>query len=234
MSKNSNFFNFKEKINNQLISGTAHKGWSGLTVNKFVSKKNFSLDKDFFYKNFLEFLRKNVIIILIKGEISISINKQTYSLNKPFDVLELNILEDEKKNITLKGKKNSTFFVISSKKKGRYPKKTINHFNFLKKIKKINLWGGKIFSRSYNGENVTLVLFQLKKDFSFFDKGHYNEQITWLIEGDMKFNINGETKNLSTCDGVNIGEFQKHGGFSTGAVGFDVFYPKRLEKRYLN
>ena len=66
------------------------------------------------------------------------------------------------------------------------------------------------------------------------DKGHYNEQITWLVEGDMKFNINGETKNLSTCDGVNIGEFQKHGGFSTGAVGFDVFYPKRLEKRYLN
>ena len=234
MSKNSNFFNFKEKINNQLISGKAHKGWSGLTVNKFVSKKKFLLDKDFFYKNFLEFLRKDVIIILIKGEISISINKQTYSLNKPFDVLDLNTLEYEKKNVILKGKKNSIFFIISSKKQRRLSKKIIKHFNFLKNIKKINIWGGKIFSRSYNSKNVTLVLFQLKKDFSFFDKGHYNEQITWLVEGDMKFNINGETKDLSTCDGVNIGEFQKHGGFSTGAVGFDVFYPKRLEKRYLN
>ena len=74
---------------------------SGLTVNKFVSKKKFSLDKDFLQK-FFRIFKKRCKNHLNKFEISISINKQTYSLNKPFDVLELNILEDKKEDVILK------------------------------------------------------------------------------------------------------------------------------------
>ena len=38
-----------------------------------------------------------------------------------------------------------------------------------------------------SGLDINVVLFDLKKGFKFFDKGHSNEQITWLISGSMDF-----------------------------------------------
>ena len=32
--------------------------------------------------------------------------------------------------------------------------------------------------------------------------------------------------------GVDVGKDTPHGGFSSGAVGFDILYPRRTEKKY--
>ena len=108
----------------------------------------------------------------------------------------------------------------------------IKHFNFLKDIKSKNLWGGQIISRPYEGKSLTLVLFDLKHGFKFEDKGHSNEQITWLIKGNMDFYTNSKKKKLYKDTGVSIGSKHLHGGTSRGAIGFDAFYPKRIEKKY--
>jgi quercetin dioxygenase-like cupin family protein len=73
----------------------------------------------------------------------------------------------------------------------------------------------------------------LKKGFEFEDKGHENEQITWLIEGKMNFHSNGESKILTSENGgIDIGPNHLHGGVSEGAIGFDAFFPKRQEAKY--
>ena len=53
-----------------------------------------------------------------------------------------------------------------------------------------------MYIRPYEGKSITLVLFDLKKGFKFNDKGHKNEQITWLINGEMKFYAQNKTKTL--------------------------------------
>ena len=94
-------------------------------------------------------------------------------------------------------------------------------------IKEKNLWCGQIISRPYEGKGLTLVLFDLKPGFKFEDKGHANEQITWLISGKMDFHANGKNKTLTSDIGVDIGPNHIHGGVSGGALGYDAFYPKR-------
>ena len=119
-----------------------------------------------------------------------------------------------------------------SSEKSKNLNSEIKHFNFLKNIKSTNLWGGQIISRPYEGKNLTLVLFDLKRGFKFEDKGHSNEQITWLIKGNMDFYANSKKKKLCKDNGVSIGAKHLHGGTSKGAIGFDAFYPKRIEKKY--
>ena len=74
-------------------------------------------------------------------------------------------------------------------------------------------------------------LFKLKKDFKFHDKGHKNEQITWLIKGKMKFYIGKKrssllaNKPLVEADHLTIME-----EMSYGAIGFDAFSRKELRK----
>ena len=105
-------------------------------------------------------------------------------------------------------------------------------FNFKKDIQKRDLWGGQIISRPYEGSNLTLVLFELKSGFKFEDKGHSNEQITWLTYGEMDFYSNHNRDLLNSDKGISIGPNHIHGGVSKGAVGFDAFYPKRIEDKY--
>ncbi len=105
-------------------------------------------------------------------------------------------------------------------------------FNFKKDIEARNLWGGQIISRPYEGKELTLVLFDLKPGFKFEDKGHANEQITWLTNGEMAFYSNGNKKTLTVDLGVSIGPNHVHGGVSGGALGFDAFFPKRIEEKY--
>ena len=75
-------------------------------------------------------------------------------------------------------------------------------------------------------------MFDLKKGFKFHDNGHKNEQITWLINGEMMFYANTKKKLLKTDEGISIWKNHAHGGLSNGAIGFDAFFPKRRENRY--
>ena len=108
------------------------------------------------------------------------------------------------------------------------------YFNFKKDIKVIDIWGGQCISRPYSGKELNIVLFDLKPGFKFNDKGHANEQITWLINGSMNFYCNSINQELtgSWCIGVDIGPNHEHEGYQTGAVGFDAFFPKREDVKY--
>ena len=100
----------------------------------------------------------------------------------------------------------------------------LNFFNFEKNLKKTDLWGGKCISRVFTGKGMTLVLFRLKRGFKFHDNGHKNEQLTWLVNGKMKFYVKNKSKLLkSNGASVDIGPYDYHGGMSLGAIGFDAF-----------
>ena len=126
---------------------------------------------------------------------------------------------------------NSTIYMISSRDLMNASGKTV-FFNFKNDIESKDLWGGQCISRPYEGLGLTVVLFDLKPGFKFEDKGHPNEQITWLILGKMDFHANGMHKTMNPDVGVDIGPNHLHGGISGGATGFDAFFPKRQESKY--
>ena len=136
-------------------------------------------------------------------------------------------------NYSFKSMKDTSIFMISSKNSKELSNKS-NAFNFDKDIEKKDLWGGQIISRPYEGKELTLVLFELKDGFKFNDKGHPNQQITWLIDGEMSFYSDNKEQLLNTDIGVSIGPNHSHGGISKGAMGFDAFFPKRVEEKYKN
>ena len=50
----------------------------------------------------------------------------------------------------------------------------------------------------------------------------------------MDFYSDNKEQLLNTDIGVSIGPNHSHGGVSKGAMGFDAFFPKRVEKKYKN
>ena len=126
---------------------------------------------------------------------------------------------------------DSTVFMISAQDSDIFTGKPV-FFNFKKDLKAKYLWGGQCISRPFEAQGLTLVLFDLKPGFKFEDKGHANEQITWLTMGSMDFYANGNHKTLTPGVGVDIGPNHIHGGISNGALGFDAFFPKREEVKY--
>ena len=50
----------------------------------------------------------------------------------------------------------------------------------------------------------------------------------------MNFYSDNMEKLLNTDTGVSIGPNHAHGGISKGAMGFDAFFPKRVEQKYKN
>ena len=54
----------------------------------------------------------------------------------------------------------------------------------------------KLYLGHTKEKELTSVLFDLKRGFKFEDKGHSNEQITWLIKGNMDFNANSKRRSF--------------------------------------
>lgn len=225
----SNFFNFKKTLSFKLHTISKFEGWNGLVVINLNISKGEILDDNYIKKNFSEIANKEKILVVTKGKLSIKYNKKNLSLNS-FDAL--NFFSDQNKyEITCE--EDSTAFLISAKKLN-VSNGDLKRFNFKNDIKSIDLWGGQCISRPYEGKDLNLVLFDLKPGFKFEDKGHHNEQVTWLVNGEMNFHADGRHKKLTTLDGVDIGPHHVHGGISNGAIGFDAFFPKREEKKYKN
>ena len=165
-------------------------------------------------------------LILQNGLINFNNTKKRFSLKKN-DLLNL---QETSNKISIEAKKKTDLFIVRSKIRNSQNK--LRKYNFMTSIKPRNLWGGKCVSRLLETKNITIVMFDLKKNFQFYDKGHYNEQITWLIKGKMKFFAGKNSKILTPDHGVDIGKYMIHGGISSGAIGFDIFFPKRKEKKY--
>lgn len=228
MKNKSTFFNFQEN----LVSKSFPKimkflGWSGLGVLKFqinANEKISSLELDVLFP---EFKKKEKIFFITKGTASF-ISKSHFLTLKKYDVFNY-LSTDKEFNIC---SNEGTIFYMVSCDKANLSNKDFKFFNFKNDIEIRDLWGGQCLSRVYESKNLTLVLFDLKPGFKFLDNGHSNEQITWLIDGQMQFHSNKIKKILNNKNGISIGKNHAHGGVSDGAVGFDVFFPKRKEKKY--
>ncbi len=226
-NQRGNFFLFKPQHIDNSKKNWYYKytGWSGLSVTKF-SFNQIEYLKEYHLDSFLKLDKKKseLTIIVTKGDI------------KFFNMIKLKTFDclnffSEKLPIKCKINKKTEFFIINCENRKRVRNQFIK-FNFLKKIKPVDLWGGKCKSRVFHTHNTTIVLFHLMKKFDFHDKGHKNEQITWLINGSIEFYNNNDKKKMISSIGVDVGKDTPHGGFSSGAVGFDIFYPRRTEKKY--
>jgi hypothetical protein len=224
----TNFFNFKKIINTRNYHVSYYKGWHNLLVLRINLLKSNKIENFFnlFESKKIEKFEKAIIIS--KGVLSIGKKNLSKKLRK-FDCI---YTKNSLKNLKFKTNGRSELFIVFGSKNIKMNNK-LNFFNFEKDLKKTDLWGGKCISRVFNGTGMTLVLFKLKRGFKFHDNGHKNEQLTWLVNGKMKFYVKNKSKLLkSNGASVDIGPHDYHGGISLGAIGFDAFSPKRSEKRY--
>jgi quercetin dioxygenase-like cupin family protein len=226
LNKNkSTYFEFEKIANLELTNFAKYTGWNNLIIVKINLKKDKILAHDFINSEISETYNKEKILVVVKGALKFSFKKKEYFL-KEFDVVNFFVGEYE-----IESQENTEAYLISAKDLTDQDKDSI-FFNFKNDIKPVDLWGGQCISRIYAGENLNLVLFDLKPGFQFNDKGHSNEQITWVVEGEMDFYANKLKKKLNISNAVDIGRNHEHGGISNGALGFDAFYPKREEEKY--
>jgi len=226
LNKNkSTYFEFEKIANLELTNFAKYTGWNNLIIVKINLKKDKILAHDFINSEISETYNKEKILVVVKGALKFSFKKKEYFL-KEFDVVNFFVGEYE-----IESQENTEAYLISAKDLTDQDKDSI-FFNFKNDIKPVDLWGGQCISRIYAGENLNLVLFDLKPGFQFNDKGHTNEQITWVVEGEMDFYANKLKKKLNISNAVDIGRNHEHGGISNGALGFDAFYPKREEEKY--
>ena len=195
-----------------------------LKIKAIYKSKEISNINDF--KN--ELVNKEKIFFTFDGDIELQSEEFNLTLER-FDAIDFKNEQEYKFNSL----EDVSIFMISSKKSKKIDEKSIA-FNFMKDVEKKDLWGGQIISRPYEGKELTLVLFELKEGFKFNDKGHPNQQITWLVDGEMNFYSDNKEQLLNTDIGVSIGPNHSHGGISKGAMGFDAFFPKRVEEKYKN
>ena len=226
---NSEYFSF-EKLKMPLgdVSVCNYTGWSGLEIFQFLIPKGKNITSLMIndFKN--ELVSKEKIFFTFDGDIELQSEEFNLTLER-FDAIDFKNEQEYKFNSL----EDVSIFMISSKKSKKIDEKSIA-FNFMKDVEKKDLWGGQIISRPYEGKELTLVLFELKEGFKFNDKGHPNQQITWLVDGEMNFYSDNKEQLLNTDIGVSIGPNHSHGGISKGAMGFDAFFPKRVEEKYKN
>jgi quercetin dioxygenase-like cupin family protein len=223
----SKYFDFNNLQKSKIPNSSEYKGWSGLSVIKFDIKKKQELNDKFIDSHYGDFCKKEKILVVASGKLEIKNNKEKRFLEK-FDAIDF-VTGIEKYEIVCL--EDSIIFMISSKNLENYQGETV-FFNFKKNIESRDLWGGQCISRPYEGKGLTLVLFDLKPGFKFEDKGHPNEQITWVTTGSMNFYADGNKQKIKPNVGVDIGPNHIHGGISDGAMGFDAFFPKRQEIKY--
>lgn len=223
----SKYFEFKNKIIENNFSLSEFYGWNGLIIMRLELQKNSKIKNNQIISKYFDISDKEKIIVTVNGEVEIKIDNKNFVL-KEFDALNL---YSNNLNYEIESKTNSQIFIISAKDLKPQEKDHI-FFNFIKDIVPKDIWGGQCISRVFYGESLNLVLFDLKSGFKFHDKGHQNEQVTWVIKGDMDFYVKNLKKKLCSGLGVDIAGYDVHGGISNGAIGFDAFYPKREEEKY--
>ena len=223
----SKYFEFKDELTKDNYSLSEFEGWNGLIIIRLNLPKNLIIKSESIISKHTDISYKEKIIVAIHGEVEIKTTSNNFIL-KEFD--SLNLYSNNSKYI-LNSKTDSQIFIISAKDL-KSKNKPYVFFNFMKDIAPNDIWGGQCISRVFYGEDLNLVLFDLKTGFKFHDQGHQNEQVTWVIKGEMDFYVKNLKKKLNPGLGVDIASFDTHGGVSNQALGFDAFYPMREEKKY--
>jgi hypothetical protein len=170
----------------------SYSGWNKSLIICLKFNSTHSIDNLFIKKYFPQIFNKEKIFIITSGRSKFNSNKKTLDLKK---LNAISIFLDNF-NYNFECKRNAQLFIVSSQN-FKIRKRKFIYFNFEKDIKAIDIWGGQCISRSYMGVDLNLVLFELKSEFRFSDKGHMNEQITWLISGSMNFYCNNFKSRLT-------------------------------------
>jgi len=225
------FFDFSKVVSSSGCTSSMHQGWSGLLVIKLNILKGTIIDNSYVQNKFSEISNKEKILTITSGKLEVTFVNKSKQTMEEYDSVSFS---SDQKKYTFVCLEDTVAFVVGSKDVRTSENVDLVFFNFKRDIKKVDLWGGKIISRPWEGKKLNVVLFEIKEGFKFDDPGHLNEQITWLIKGSMNFYVGDNQKKLLNNEGADMGPHEKHGGISDGAIGFDAFYPKREEKKYKN
>lgn len=83
--------------------------------------------------------------------------------------------------------------------------------------------------RAVAGDKTMMTFFEFEPNAIILPHKHPHEQITYVIEGEMKFTVEGETKILRKDDGVVILSNQEHSArvLNKPTKAVDAWYPIR-------
>jgi len=87
--------------------------------------------------------------------------------------------------------------------------------------------------RAVSGDKTMMTFFEFEPHALIPRHRHVHEQITYVIEGEIEFTVDGETRLLSTGDGVIILSNREHSARTLGkpAKALDAWYPIREDYR---
>jgi quercetin dioxygenase-like cupin family protein len=87
--------------------------------------------------------------------------------------------------------------------------------------------------RATAGEKTMMTFFEFERHAVIPPHKHPHEQITYIVEGEMEFTVNGETKLLTAGDGVVIPPNQEHSArvHDKPSKALDAWYPIREDYR---
>ena len=90
------------------------------------------------------------------------------------------------------------------------------------------VWDG-VIGRTVHAERVTMTLLELAPNAVVPEHGHEQEQVGFLVEGEMTFTVDGETRRLGPGGTWRIPANVPHSVVAgpEGAVAFEVFAPIR-------
>ena len=99
----------------------------------------------------------------------------------------------------------------------------------LNKIKPKEILPG-FYGKIIHGEKMSWILWDIKKGSKLPEHRHVNEQIMYVIEGELEFTLNGKASICGPGSVIVIPSNQAHSGISrTSCQILDVFSPVREE-----
>lgn len=83
--------------------------------------------------------------------------------------------------------------------------------------------------RAVSGDMTMMTIFEFEPDAAIPSHKHPHEQITYVIEGELEFTVEGESKILRKGDGVVIYSNHEHSAkvLKASAKAVDAWYPRR-------
>ncbi len=83
--------------------------------------------------------------------------------------------------------------------------------------------------RAVSGEKTMMTIFDFEKGAVIPPHSHPHEQITYIVEGELEFTVEGKTRILKKGDGVVILSGREHSArvLKAPARAVDAWYPRR-------
>jgi unsaturated pyranuronate lyase len=95
----------------------------------------------------------------------------------------------------------------------------------------LEVWGDTVRARRVQGEQITFAVVELAPNAVVPEHRHVNEQLGMVIQGEMRFTLDGETRTLGPGGTWRILSNRPHNTQAgpDGAIVIDVFTPVRSD-----